>query len=126
MAADGLIVPVAPEPLAVEALETLLATIERVRARMTPRGRMVGILLTLVDPQRKHTRDIADRLRAAHRDSVFHTEIRCAAVLAEAPAARKTIAAVAPKSAVRRSVQTPRRRSPAAPSRPPPLTSAPY
>lgn len=98
VAADGLIVPVAPEPLAVEALETLLATIERVRSRMTPRGRLVGILLTQVDQQRKHCRDIADGVRALHRDHVFHTEIRTAAVLSAAPAARKTIAVAAPKS----------------------------
>jgi chromosome partitioning protein len=98
VASDGLIVPVVPEPLAVEALDTFLATIERVRSRMTTRGRVMGILLTLVEPQRKHTRDIADRLRAVHRDNVFHTEIGCAAVLSEAPASRKTIGVVAPKS----------------------------
>ena len=98
VAADGLIIPVVPEPLAVEALDTLLATIERIRSRMTTRGRVIGILLNLVDPQRKHTRDIADGLRAVHRDHVFHTEIRTAAVLSEAPAARKTIAVAAPQS----------------------------
>jgi chromosome partitioning protein len=98
VAADGLVIPVTPEPLAVEALETLLASVERVRARMTSRGRIVGILLSGVDPQRKPSREIADRLRAEHRDRMFHTEIRMAAALAEAPAARKTIAAAAPKS----------------------------
>jgi chromosome partitioning protein len=98
VAADGLIVPVIPEPLAVEALETVLAAVERVRTRMTSRGRIVGILLSGVDPQRKHNREIADRLRAEHRERLFHTEIRITAALAEAPAARKTIAAAAPKS----------------------------
>jgi chromosome partitioning protein len=98
VAADGLIVPVAPEPLAVEALETLLATIERVCSRMATEARLVGILLSLVDPHRKQSRDIADRLRAAHRDDVFQTEIRAAAVLSEVPAARKTIGVAAPKS----------------------------
>jgi chromosome partitioning protein len=98
VAADGLIVPVAPAPLAVEALDTLLATIERVRSRMAPQGTLIGILLSLVDPQRKHTRDIVDRLRAAHPEDVFHTEIRAAGVLADAPAVRKTIGVAAPKS----------------------------
>ena len=60
--------------------------------------RVLGILLSAVDPQRKPTREIAERLRAEHRDKVFHTEIRCTAALADAPAARKTIAAFAPKS----------------------------
>jgi chromosome partitioning protein len=99
VAADGLIIPVVPEPLAAEALDTLLATVERVRARMTSRARIVGILLNIIDPQRKHTREIAERLRAEHRDKVFHTEIRQTTALSEAPGARKTIAAAAPKSA---------------------------
>lgn len=98
VAADGLVIPVTPEPLAVEALDTLLAAVERVRARMTSRGRLVGILLSGVDPQRKYGREIAERLRAEHRDRLFHTEIRVTAALAEAPAARKTIAAASPKS----------------------------
>ena len=98
VAADGLIIPVAPEPLAAEALETLLATIERVRSRMTTRGRLIGILLTRVDPQGRHSREIADGLRALHRETVFHTEVRTAAILNEAPAARKTIGVAAPRS----------------------------
>ena len=98
VASDGLIVPVSPEPLAVEALDMLLAAVERVRARMTVRGRLVGILLSAVDPQRKHGLEIAERLRAAHREKVFHTEIRVSAALSAASAARKTIADAAPKS----------------------------
>ncbi len=98
VAADGLIVPVTPEPLVVEALDTLLSTVQRVRSRMTSGGRLVGVLLNAVDPHGKHEREIAERLRAEHRDSVFHTEIRLASVLSEAPAARKTIAVAAPKS----------------------------
>jgi chromosome partitioning protein len=98
VAADGLVIPVTPEPLAAEALDILLAAVERVRARMTSRGRVVGIVLNAVDPQRKPARAIAERLRAAHRDEVFQTEIRLAAVLAQAPAARKPIATFAPTS----------------------------
>ena len=98
VAADGLIVPVTPEPLAVESLTTLLASVERVRARMSARGRIVGILLSLVDPQRKQTREVAERLRAEHREQVFHTEIRYATALLRSPATRTHIAAGAPKS----------------------------
>jgi chromosome partitioning protein len=99
VAADGLIIPVVPDPMIAEALETLLAAIERVRTRMTSRGKVVGILLNAIDPQRKHTREIAEQLRANHRDKIFHTEIRHSAALWAAPAARKPIASFAPKSA---------------------------
>lgn len=98
VAADGLVIPIVPEILVAETLDSVLATVERVRVRMTSRGKVVGILLSALDPQRKHTREIAERLRAEHRDKVFHTEIRYTVVLSEAPAARKTIAAFAPKS----------------------------
>jgi chromosome partitioning protein len=99
VAADGLILPVVPEPMAAEALETLLTSIERVRTRMTTRGSIIGILLSALDPQRKHMREIAERLRSEHRDVVFHTEVRHATALSDAPAARKPITAFAPKSA---------------------------
>jgi chromosome partitioning protein len=98
VAADGLIIPVVPEPMVAEALETLLASIERVRARMASRTIILGILLSGVDRQRKPMREIAERLRAEHRDKMFHTEIRHTAALVDAPAARKPIAAFAPKS----------------------------
>jgi chromosome partitioning protein len=98
LAADGLIVPVTPEPLTVDALETLLGSIERARARMRAKARVLGLVLTQVDPQRKHGRDVAERLRAEFRDRLFHTEIRWHAALADAPATRQTIFASAPKS----------------------------
>ena len=98
VAADGLILPVTPEPLVIEALETQLASIDRVAVRMAPKRRVIGILLTLVDLHRTPTRELVDRLRASHRDKLFHTEIRWTAALAEAPLARKSILETAPKS----------------------------
>jgi chromosome partitioning protein len=98
VAAEAIIVPVTPQPLATEALETLLSTIERIRARMTLRPKTLGIVLSAVDPAGKHSREVAERLRAEHRDLVFHTEIRLAATLTDAPAARKPMSILAPKS----------------------------
>jgi chromosome partitioning protein len=93
VAADALIVPVVPEPAPIEALETLFASIERVRTRMQARGRLLGILLTQVDPRRALHRDCADRLRAEYRDEVFHTDVRWSGALAAAPQARRPPAA---------------------------------
>ncbi|HEX9368447.1 MAG TPA: ParA family protein [Vicinamibacterales bacterium] len=98
VAADALIIPVVPEPLVADALETLLAAIDRVRARMTSGGRVLGILLNAVDSHGKQSLEIAARLRAEHRERVFHTEIPVATALSMAPAARKTIGVAAPKS----------------------------
>jgi chromosome partitioning protein len=98
VAADGLVVPILPEPLVVDALDVLFASVERVRTRMNTRSPLLGILIGPTDAQDKHTRELGDRLRAEYRDRVFHTEIRWSATLAEAPAARKTVFELAPKS----------------------------
>ncbi len=93
VAADALVVPVTPEPMALDALEGLFASIDRVRTRMQARSRLLGIALTQVDPRRAAHREGVDRLRAEYRDDVFHTEVRWTAALAAAPAARRPPAA---------------------------------
>lgn len=98
VAADAIIVPVPPEPLCVEALPTLAASLERIRRQLGSAGRLLGVLLTMIQPRRMQARELADRIRAEFRDQVFHTEIRRTSVLAGAPAHRKTIFATAPRS----------------------------
>ena len=88
VAADGLIVPVTPEPLAIDALDALLTSVDRVRTRMRVRGRLIGIVISQVDPRRAPSREAVERLHTEHRDDVFHTEIRWTASLADAPDAR--------------------------------------
>lgn len=99
VAAEAIVIPVSPDPLAVDALDSLLASIERVRARMPSRARMLGFVINGLDAQRKHSREIAERLRAEFRDRVFHTEVPRAAALDDAAASRQTILEAAPKSA---------------------------
>jgi chromosome partitioning protein len=99
VAADGIVVPVTANPLSIDGLETLLGSIERVRARMRARARLLGLVLTQTDAQHRHSREIIERLRAEFRERVFHTEIRWMAALAEAPASRQTVLEKAPKSA---------------------------
>jgi chromosome partitioning protein len=99
VAADGVVIPVSPDPLAIDAMDGLLSTIERVRSRMSAKSRLLGILLSLVDTRRKHTHELTERVRAEHRDKVFHTEIRWMADLAVAPAAGKPVQSFAPRSA---------------------------
>jgi chromosome partitioning protein len=89
LASDGVIVPVSAEPLAAEALEGLLASLDRVRARMHTAARLLGIVLTQIDPRRPLTRETGERLRAEYREQVFHTELRWSAALAASPNARR-------------------------------------
>jgi len=99
VAAEAIIIPVAPNPLTTDALEALLASVERVRARMSARARVLGFVINGLDAHRKQSREIAERLRAEFRDRVFHTELPWAAALADAPGTRQTIFEAAPKSA---------------------------
>ena len=93
LAADAVIVPVSAEPMAVDALDPLLASFERVRSRMHAGSRLLGIVLTQVDPRRPLSRETVERVRAEYRDRVFHTDIRWSAALAAAPGARRPPAA---------------------------------
>jgi chromosome partitioning protein len=98
VAADELIVPVTLQHLAVEGLVSLLASVERVRARLGTRSRLLGILLSMVDPSKTTGPDLRERLRREYRDRVFHTEIIASRALEEAPAGSKTIFQHAPRS----------------------------
>jgi chromosome partitioning protein len=98
VAADAIVVPVIPEALCVDALSTLEASFERVRMQLGSSGRILGVVLTMIEPRRMHCRELADRVRAQFRDKVFDTEIRWTSALANAPAQRKNILAAAPRS----------------------------
>jgi chromosome partitioning protein len=86
VAADAIIIPVCPEYLAAAGLAALVESIDTVRSRFGTKGRLLGILLTMVDPTSAAASEIRERLRAQYRDRVFHTEIRVSRSLATAPA----------------------------------------
>jgi chromosome partitioning protein len=98
MAADGVIIPVAPQFLAVEGLNSLLASFEKVRTRLGTKGRLLGVVLTMVDHAAKNGMEIRDQVRAQYREKIFHTEIGVSRSLADAPASAQTIFQFAPRS----------------------------
>ena len=97
MASDALIVPVTPQFLAVEGLVSLLAAVDQVRTRLGSRVKLLGVLLMCVRGGHSAA-EATGRLRAQHRDRVFHTEILESSSLEEAPARGKTIFQCAPRS----------------------------
>jgi chromosome partitioning protein len=98
VAADALIVPVTPQPLAVEALASLLASVETVRLRLNTRSHLLGILFSVVDPAARMGPMLMKRLRERHGVDVFRTEILASRALEEAPMSGKTIFQHAPRS----------------------------
>jgi chromosome partitioning protein len=99
VASDAVIIPVAPQVLAVEGLVSQLEALDWVRRRLGGRARLLGILLTMVDRRRESTGRIRRSIRTRYRDTVFGTEIELSKALEEAPAARETVLAFAPRSA---------------------------
>ena len=105
VAADAFIVPVTPQFLAVEGLVSLLASVDKVRARLATRPKFLGALLTMVDARRGSSGELRDRIRAQCRDRIFRTEIPAHRAFEEAPAAGQTIFQFAPRSTGARAYQ---------------------
>jgi chromosome partitioning protein len=84
-AADGVIVPIQCEYLALEGLSRFLETLERVRASLNPALVLEGILLTMVDPRMNLTRQVIEDVREHFGDHVFESEIPRNVRLGEAP-----------------------------------------
>ncbi len=90
-ACTSFIVPVVPHFLVVEGVQTTIGAAERLRQRCAGRGRLLGILPTMVDYRTKLTRASLAEIRSTFGSDVFAVEIRTNVRLAEAPAAGQTI-----------------------------------
>ncbi|MGH2460791.1 MAG: ParA family protein [Chloroflexota bacterium] len=76
-AADGLIIPVQAEYLAVFGLAQLLHNVALVRERLNPRLEIWGVLLTMVDGRTRHSREVVAAVRETlpGQVPVFDTQI---------------------------------------------------
>ena len=84
-AADRVLVPVQAEYYALEGLTQLVRSVELVRARLNPRLRIGGVLLTMVDGRTRLSSEVAGEVRKHFGDRVFRTTIPRSVRLAEAP-----------------------------------------
>jgi chromosome partitioning protein len=91
VAVDAFIIPVVPQYLALEGLVNLLEAVERIRRGIGMVGRLLGLLLTLVDYRTKVTSEIVQMIRGHYKHQVFDTEVRVNIRLAEAPSFGKSI-----------------------------------
>lgn len=91
VAADGVLVPVQCEYLALEGVSELLATVERVRESLNPRLQIAGILPTMWDERTNLSRQVLDEIRRYFGEKVFGTVVPRNVRLAEAPSFGKPI-----------------------------------
>ncbi len=98
VAADGVLIPVQCEYLALEGLSSLMATLQRVRSRLAPRLAVRGIILTMFDSRTHLAQDVVQEVRRHFSGQVFRSIIPRSVRLAEAPSHGLPISAYDPHS----------------------------
>jgi len=98
-AADGVVIPIQCEYLALEGLTQLIHTINLVRDNLNPRLTVAGILMTMYDVRTKLSQQVVDEVRKHFGSKVFSIVIPRSVRLSEAPSYGETILSYAPTSA---------------------------
>jgi len=98
VAADGLIIPVTPDYLALEGLVSLTNAVEKAKTGLGISPPLLGIVFTQVNPALNLTKRVTGLVRDHFEGHVFETEVRRDVRLAEAPAESQSIFDYAPTS----------------------------
>jgi chromosome partitioning protein len=97
-AADGVVVPVQCEYLALEGLGQLTETLDLVRGGLNPRLALLGILLTMHDPRTNLSGQVAEEVRRHFPSATFGSMIPRSVRLSEAPSHGRPIRVYDPSS----------------------------
>jgi chromosome partitioning protein len=97
-AADGVVIPMECEFLALRGVEMLRETITKVKERLNSRLTIDGVLPTMVDARTLHTRETIQAVLDAFGESVFHTTISRTVKFPETTKAGVSIIEQAPNS----------------------------
>ena len=98
-AADGVIIPVQCEYLALEGLSMLVSTVQQVREILNDRLTIAGVVLTMYDGRTNLSQDVVEEVRTYFPEQVFQTIVPRNIRLSEAPSHGQTILTYAPSSA---------------------------
>jgi chromosome partitioning protein len=90
-AADGVLIPVQCEYLALEGISQVMDTLSRVQATLNPALEIEGVLLTMFDERTNLARQVVDEVRNVFGDRVYQTIIPRNVRLGEAPSHGKPI-----------------------------------
>jgi chromosome partitioning protein len=92
-AADGILIPIQCEYLALEALGQLTSTLELIRDNLNPRLHLVGIVMTMFDARTNLSQQVVEQVRTHFPDRVFGAVIPRSVRLSEAPSYGQPITA---------------------------------
>jgi chromosome partitioning protein len=92
-AANGIVIPVQADFLAMQGMAQIFETIAAVREQLNPDLDIYGVLLTLVDQRTSHSREVVKVVRASldGQVNVFKTEVRLHVALKETARAGRSI-----------------------------------
>lgn len=85
VASIGVIIPMQCEYYALEGLNALIGTIERIRQQANPELQVQGLLRTMFDPRNNLSQDVSEQLTSHFGERVYRTVIPRNVTLAEAP-----------------------------------------
>ena len=105
VAADGLVIPMAPEILSLLGVSQIRETIDTVRRCYNSRLRVLGIVLNKFNQRftlNREVLDMAEQIAAQLDTRVFQTKVRSSVSVAEAPAHGESVLSYAPDSKVAR------------------------
>ena len=101
VAAEGLIIPMAPESLSLLGISQIRETVDTVRKYYNPGLEVLGILLNRYSLRlilNREVEDMAKSIAKSLNTKVFHTKIRSGVAVAESPAHGESVITYAPKS----------------------------
>jgi chromosome partitioning protein len=97
-AADGVVIPVQCEYLALEGVSQVLSTIDLIRRGLNPNLELLGVLMTMYDGRTRLSAHVVDEVRRFFPDHLFAAVIPRSVRLAEAPSFGQVIAEYDPSS----------------------------
>lgn len=98
-AADGIIIPVQCEYLALEGLSQLIQTVNLVQKYLNPQLAIRGLIMTMYDSRTNLSRQVVNEVRHYFKGKVFRTIVPRNIRISEAPSFGLPINLYAPKSA---------------------------
>jgi chromosome partitioning protein len=98
MTADGVLIPVQCEYLALEGLGQLVRTIDLIRDNLNPRLRVAGVVLTMYDSRQNLAQGVVEEVRQHFPTLTFSTIIPRNVRLGEAPSFGRPISSYDPGS----------------------------
>ena len=98
VAADGVLIPIQAEFLAMDGLALITGSIERIRASVNPTLELNGIVFTMVNAVAKLTQDVIAEVRNHFGEKVYETTIPRNVRVSEAPSLGTPVVFLDPRS----------------------------